>query len=86
MRNCPFWIRWWHRRMRASDRRVPEGRPVLTPSNAGPTLADWARRMDPEGRAAAIVALLEGTNEILKDFENFGRGEAAPLLSLGKHR
>jgi len=31
------------------------------------TLADWAKRQDPEGRIAAVAELLSQTNEILED-------------------
>lgn len=31
------------------------------------TLADWAKRLDPEGKTPAIVELLSQTNEILED-------------------
>ena len=31
------------------------------------TLADWAKRLDPDGKVPAIVELLEQTNEILQD-------------------
>ena len=31
------------------------------------TLADWAKRLDPEGRIAAVAELLSQTNEILSD-------------------
>jgi hypothetical protein len=31
------------------------------------TLADWAKRLDPDGKTAAIVELLSQTNEILQD-------------------
>ena len=31
------------------------------------TLADWAKRLDPDGKVPAIVELLEQTNEILAD-------------------
>jgi hypothetical protein len=31
------------------------------------TLADWAKRLDPDGRIATIVELLEQTNDILPD-------------------
>lgn len=31
------------------------------------TLADWAKRMDPDGRVPVIVDFLEETNEILGD-------------------
>lgn len=32
-----------------------------------PTLADWASRLDSEGKVSAVVNLLEETNEILED-------------------
>lgn len=32
-----------------------------------PTLADWAKRLDPDGSIAAIVEIMNQTNEILKD-------------------
>jgi hypothetical protein len=32
-------------------------------------LADWAKRLDPDGRVSAIVELLSQTNEILRDME-----------------
>lgn len=31
------------------------------------TLADWAKRLDPDGKVPSIVELLEQTNEILRD-------------------
>lgn len=31
------------------------------------TLADWAKRMDPDGKVAAIIELLGQTNEVLED-------------------
>lgn len=31
------------------------------------TLADWAKRLDPDGKVPMIVELLEQTNEVLKD-------------------
>jgi hypothetical protein len=33
------------------------------------TLADWAKRLDPDGKTAAIVELLGQTNEILTDMQ-----------------
>lgn len=33
------------------------------------TLADWAKRLDPDGKTARIVELLEQTNEILLDMQ-----------------
>lgn len=36
---------------------------------ASVTLTDWARRMDPNGKVPAIVALLEQTNELLSDID-----------------
>lgn len=34
-----------------------------------PTLADWAKRLDPTGKTAKIVELLGQSNEILKDMQ-----------------
>ena len=31
------------------------------------TLADWAKRVDPDGKTSAIVEMLNETNEILDD-------------------
>src|SRR5436190_18454894 len=36
-------------------------------STAALTLADWAKRLDPDGKTATIVELLSQTNEILRD-------------------
>lgn len=36
-------------------------------STAALTLADWAKRLDPDGKTAVIVELLSQTNEILTD-------------------
>ena len=33
------------------------------------TLADWAKRLDPDGKTAAIVELLAQTNEVLSDMQ-----------------
>jgi hypothetical protein len=40
---------------------------MATLSTSALTLADWAKRLDPNGRVPAIVELLSQTNEILTD-------------------
>ena len=40
---------------------------VITNSNNNLTLADWAKRTDPEGRVALVAELLSQSNEILED-------------------
>ena len=40
---------------------------MATIGNGNPTLADFAKRLDPDGRVDAIVELLSETNEILED-------------------
>jgi hypothetical protein len=40
---------------------------MATLSTTALTLADWAKRLDPQGRVPAIVELLAQTNEILTD-------------------
>ncbi len=40
---------------------------MTTLSNAALTLADWAKRLDPDGKVPTIVELLSQTNEILTD-------------------
>jgi hypothetical protein len=40
---------------------------MATLSNTALTLADWAKRTDPEGRVPVVAELLSQTNEILED-------------------
>lgn len=40
---------------------------MATLSNAALTLADWAKRLDPDGKVPTIVEMLSQTNEILTD-------------------
>ena len=40
---------------------------VITNSNNNLTLADWAKRTDPDGRVALVAELLSQSNEILED-------------------
>ena len=40
---------------------------MATVGNTVLTLTDWAKRLDPDGRVAAVVELLSNTNEILDD-------------------
>ena len=40
---------------------------VITNSNSNLTLADWAKRTDPDGRVALVAELLSQSNEILED-------------------
>lgn len=38
-------------------------------SNISATLADWAKRVDPDGKTPAIVELLNQSNEVLQDMQ-----------------
>ena len=40
---------------------------AITNSNSNLTLADWAKRTDPDGRVALVAELLSQSNEILED-------------------
>jgi hypothetical protein len=40
---------------------------MATLSNTALTLADWAKRLDPDGRVPVVAELLSQTNEILED-------------------
>lgn len=40
---------------------------MATLSTGALTLSDWAKRLDPDGKTATLVELLEQTNEILQD-------------------
>jgi hypothetical protein len=40
---------------------------MTTLSNTALTLADWAKRLDPDGRVPVVAELLSQTNEILED-------------------
>jgi len=40
---------------------------MATKTSGALTLADWAKRQDPNGGTAMIVELLSQTNEILED-------------------
>lgn len=42
---------------------------MATLSSNALTLADWAKRLDPDGKAASIVELLSQTNELLSDMQ-----------------
>lgn len=40
---------------------------MATLTNANPTLMDWAKSLDPDGQVAAVVELLNQTNEMMAD-------------------
>lgn len=58
---------------------------MATLSTTSPTLADLAKRKDPDGKIAKIIEMLSGTNEILEDIPwiaaNDGTGHKTTIRS-----
>ena len=40
---------------------------VMAPGSHSPTMLDWAKRLDPDGKIAAIAELMTKQNDVLKD-------------------